>query len=157
MNREVMEKTSPFWGYKGSQKVLRNGQKMTPKIFKNNQIFVLRKKKHKNLIIFENLCKFILFAETDDFAEIVHCNWQINIWNYKFSNFSTKNTKIHIFSKKRQFSTIFGKFWGSFGGHFRDLFWGHFGAFSDPLKSPKSGSLFHQKNSNRLRTPYKGF
>ena len=78
MNQEVMEKVLPFWGYKGSQKVLRNGQKMSPKNSKNNQNFVLRKKKHKNLIILHKSCQKSSFcrnlAETDDFAEIVHCN-----------------------------------------------------------------------------------
>ena len=61
MNQEVLEKVPPFWGYKGSQKVLRNGQKMTPKNSKNKQKMFLRIKKHEFLIIFGNLCKFILF------------------------------------------------------------------------------------------------
>ena len=96
MNREVMEKTLPFWGYKGSQKVLRNGQKMTPKNSKNNQKFVLRIKKHEILIIFEILCKFILFFAFLNISVFIvgicvqHINkihkHSINLHNFVFFN-----------------------------------------------------------------------
>ena len=68
----------------------------------------------------------------------------------KFQLFQQKITDLSLFPKKKWKKRYFLKIWGSFGGHFRDLFWIIFGTFSDPLQSPKSGNLFHLKNTNRL-------
>ena len=84
MNREVMEKVLPFWGYKGSKKFSEMVKKCPPKIPKIIQnvsfvlIFTQKLSKINNHgcsnTKYSSEQRLRNLAETDDFAEIVHCN-----------------------------------------------------------------------------------